>query len=239
MYKEKKREIEEVVGTLERNSTLFYIIKFSGMNLPMSVEENKLTEHEKKICEKSLLNQKRKSQENTHSENSKSANKNKKRSNKKDNSSFNSSSLFNKKTKKKKNKKEQNLEKENKYKYKYNKHNNNNNDSEIDNNSQRDNNDSIDNNERDNNSESNSKSEEPKTNKYERTGVLLEDTPIKILNVGYKNRYDKNLYCLVKWKQSGKVRILDSIVENKKIKQICPQLLIEFYESRIIFLDNI
>ena len=73
---------------------------------------------------------------------------------------------------------------------------------------------------------------------YERDGVLFQDTPMKIINVGYRNKENKTLYSLVRWKQSGSARILDSIVENTKIRKECPDLLIDYYESKIIFLED-
>ncbi len=78
-----------------------------------------------------------------------------------------------------------------------------------------------------------------KTQQYEREGVLLEDIPKRILNVGYKNRNDKTLYCLVEWRQREAIRILDSIIETKKIKATYPNLLIDFYESKLVFLDDL
>ena len=84
---------------------------------------------------------------------------------------------------------------------------------------------------------SENKNETIKTKFFEREGVLLEDTPVKIINVGYKNRNDKTLYSLVKWKQKENIKILDSIIENKKIRQIYPELLIDYYESKIVFLE--
>jgi len=74
------------------------------------------------------------------------------------------------------------------------------------------------------------------SSKFERDGTLLDDVPVKILNVGTKNRNDTNLFCLVRWKQTNKdIRISDSIIDIKKIKKACPELLIDFYESKIIF----
>ena len=78
------------------------------------------------------------------------------------------------------------------------------------------------------------------SSKFEREGILLDDIPLKILNVGTKNKNDKNLFCLVRWKQSNKdIRILDSIIDINKIKKACPGLLIDFYESKIIFSQDL
>ena len=73
---------------------------------------------------------------------------------------------------------------------------------------------------------------------YEREGTLLSDTPIKILNIGYKNRNEKKLYCLIKWKQENGIKILDSIVEYEKIKEGNPLMLLDYFETRIFFLDG-
>ena len=77
------------------------------------------------------------------------------------------------------------------------------------------------------------------SSKYEREGTFLNDSPLKILNVGTKNSYDKNLFCLVRWKQNKDIRILDSVIDIKKIKKACPELLIDFYESKLIFNQNL
>ena len=73
---------------------------------------------------------------------------------------------------------------------------------------------------------------------YEREGSLIQDVPLEILNVGLKNRNEKNLYSLVRWKQPANIKLLDSIVENNRIKKEYPNLLIDYYESKIIFLDE-
>ena len=74
---------------------------------------------------------------------------------------------------------------------------------------------------------------------YEREGKLLVDKPKKILNVGYKNRSEKKLYCLVEWEQNEEyIRIIDSIIECDRIKKEYPYLLLDFYESKLVFLDE-
>ena len=74
---------------------------------------------------------------------------------------------------------------------------------------------------------------------YEREGTLLVDKPKKILNVGYKNRSEKKLYCLVEWEQNEEyIRIIDSIIECDRIKKEYPYLLLDFYESKLVFLDE-
>ena len=72
-------------------------------------------------------------------------------------------------------------------------------------------------------------------NKF-REGTLLTDFPKKIVNVGYKNRSEKKLYCLVEWEQKKDIEILDSIVESEKMKEQYPKLLVDFYESKLCFL---
>ena len=73
-------------------------------------------------------------------------------------------------------------------------------------------------------------------NKQFREGVLLCDNPKKIVNVGLKNRSDKTLYCMVEWEQNPKIEILDSIVDYERVKENYPQLLLEFFESKLVFL---
>ena len=73
---------------------------------------------------------------------------------------------------------------------------------------------------------------------FEREGSLLQDIPISVINVGYKNRSEKKLYCLVKWRQKENIRILDSIVECEKMRKEYPLLLLDFYESKLVFLDG-
>ena len=229
MSKNKIRNIEEVTAKIELNDNLHYLIKFEGEKNHRLIEENKLTKLEKKICENILLNRKRKNSDDIGMKNSKSPKKYQKRNNKReDNESYNnssSSSFSNIKVKQKKIK-TQNKENNNIYSNK-NLSSGNDSDSISENKSKSE-----------NIIESESQSKKEKTKKYERQGVLLEDTPKEILNVGYKNKNDKTLYSLVRWKQSKNIQILDSIVENKKIRQIYPQLLIDFYESKIIFLED-
>ena len=77
-----------------------------------------------------------------------------------------------------------------------------------------------------------------KNKKLQREGYLSNDVPLKIINVGYKNRSERKLYCLVEWKQKENIKILDSIVECEKIREKYPYLLLDFYESKLIFLDG-
>ena len=77
-----------------------------------------------------------------------------------------------------------------------------------------------------------------RSNKLQREGYLSNDIPLKIINVGYKNRSERKLYCLVEWKQQENIRILDSVVECEKIREKYPYLLLDFYESKLIFLDG-
>lgn len=73
---------------------------------------------------------------------------------------------------------------------------------------------------------------------FEREGVLSIDIPSKIINVGYRNRSERKLYCIVEWEQKENIKILDSIVECEKIREKYPYLLLDFYESKLIFLDG-
>ena len=77
-----------------------------------------------------------------------------------------------------------------------------------------------------------------RSKKLQREGYLSNDIPLKIINVGYKNRSERKLYCLVEWKQQENIRILDSVVECEKIREKYPYLLLDFYESKLIFLDG-
>ena len=252
MSKNKENNIEEVLSKIVLNDDLHYLIKFKGEKKHKLVEKNRLTKSEIKLCENILLNKKRKISDDIFSEKSKSikkikkgnikrkddleksksSKKQKKTNNKKDDDeSYNNltiSSFSNIKTKSKKYKKEYNKENNNRYNNK--------------NSSSEDDSDNISENKRKNekisDSENKNESEMKQTKLFERQGILLEDTPKEILNVGYKNRNDKTLYSLVKWEQYKNIKILDSIVENKKIRQAFPQLLIDFYESRIMFLDE-
>ena len=234
MSKDKNNNIEEIITKITLNDKINYLIKYKDEKYHKLVEEDNLSTLEKKYCENYYLNKKRR--ENNLSEKTKSSkftNKIKKDKDDDDddddenNNNLSNSSYFSlsnkKETKKKKNnnkiKKEEN--KENKDK---NKNKNKDKDKEIFK-------------ERNKINKSENKYE-IKTKIFEREGILLEDKPMEIINVGYKNRNDKNLYSLVKWKQNDSIRILDSIIENTKIRKVCPELLIDFYESKILFLDD-
>ena len=220
------------------NDKIHYLIKYKDSSLAKLIEENELSKPEIDFCTNFLLRKRLKTEENLNKENSKSKSKNNKKkiNNKKDNKdedSLNNYSLFSmsdiKTAKKKESQKVKEKEKKKKeIKREKDKENHNENEYNFFSDSM-------------NAEKSESKSEKEKIIKnksYEREGILLEDIPEKIINVGHKNKNDKTLYCLVKWKQQKNIRILDSIVENKKIKQICPHLLIDFYESKIMFLDD-
>ena len=233
MSKGKNNNIEEIITKITLNDKINYLIKYKDEKYHKLVEEDNLSTLEKKYCENYYLNKKRR--ENNLSEKTKSSkftNKIKKDKDDDDDDDENNNNLSNssyyslsnkKETKKKKNnnkiKKEEN--KENKDK---NKNKNKDKDKEIFK-------------ERNKINKSENKYE-IKTKIFEREGILLEDKPMEIINVGYKNRNDKNLYSLVKWKQNDSIRILDSIIENTKIRKVCPELLIDFYESKILFLDD-
>ena len=74
---------------------------------------------------------------------------------------------------------------------------------------------------------------------YEEKGNLKKDVPEEIINVGKINKFDKELYCEIKWKK-GKdgIRKKNTIVKTNEIKELYPKMLIEFYESKIIFLKD-
>ena len=72
----------------------------------------------------------------------------------------------------------------------------------------------------------------------ERDGNISIDIPSKIINVGYNNFSEKKLCCWVQWEQQENIRILDSYVEYDRIRKKCPYLLLDFFESKIIFLDG-
>lgn len=72
----------------------------------------------------------------------------------------------------------------------------------------------------------------------ERDGRISIDIPSKIINVGYNNFSEKKLCCWVQWKQQENIRILDSYVEYDRVRKKCPYLLLDFFESKIIFLDG-
>ena len=80
------------------------------------------------------------------------------------------------------------------------------------------------------------KKEFKEDNKQFREGVLINDNPKKIVNVGVKNRNEKTLYCLVEWEQNPEIEILDSIVKYDKVKEKYPKLLLDFFESKLVFL---
>ena len=83
------------------------------------------------------------------------------------------------------------------------------------------------------------KKEFKEDNKQFREGVLINDNPKKIVNVGVKNRNEKTLYCMVEWEQNPEIEILDSIVKYDKVKEKYPKLLLDFFESKLVFLDDI
>ena len=239
MSKYKSKNIEEIITSIKINDKLNYLIKYEGVKLPILVEEDQLSKYEKKLYQ-ALLNKKRK---NSDSLSEKTSIKNEEEENDDDDDDDNndgddednhnlsitssSHSIPKKETKKKKNKNEiknvkrnkKEINKENKDRNKINEIFNGKNKMKY------------------YSEKSENKSEIKKTKYLERPGVLLEDEPLRILNVGYKNRNDQKLYSLVEWKQQPNIRILDSVIENKKIRQTCPELLIDYYESKIVFLE--
>ena len=232
------KNIEDVEAKITINDKIHYLIKYKDSTMAQLIEENELSESTKEICKNYLLKRKRKKSEengniNKDSSKSKSKNNKKKIINKKDNKdedSSNNFSLFSMSDLKIKKVKEKRKEKE-KIKQLIKKGNNKENHNENKINYFSDSNS-------DDKSESIGKKDLITKKEYEREGVLLTDSPEKIINVGHKNQNDKNLYSLVRWKQQKNIKILDSIVENKVIGKVYPQLLINFYESKLIFLDE-
>ena len=234
----KYNNIEDVLATITINDKIHYLIKYKDSTMAQLIEETEFSESRKEFCENYLLNRKReKSEENGNI--NKDSSKPKSKSNKKkiikkkdskDEDSSNNLSLFSMSDLKIKNVKEKRKEKE-KVKQLIKKGNNKENYNENKINYFSDSNSDY-------KSESKSKKDMITKKEYEREGVLLTDSPEKIINVGHKNQNDKKLYSLVRWKQQKNIKILDSIVENKAIRKHYPQLLINFYESRLMFLDD-
>ena len=251
MSKAKNQIIEEIIDKITLNDKINYIIKYRDENAPKLVEEEFLSTIEKKYCE-NYLNRKRRKNDNITAKIKPSKFTNKIKKDKDDNDDDNDDndddndddddeddnddhdddndddnddhdddnnlsnssyySISNKEETKKNNNKNKIKKEENKNKNK-----------EI-----------FKERNKINKSENKNKIKTP----FEREGILLEDKPVQIINVGYKNKNDKTLYSLVKWEQKDSIRILDSIIENKKIRTVCPQLLIDFYESKIILLED-
>ena len=71
---------------------------------------------------------------------------------------------------------------------------------------------------------------------YKEKGDLMKDKPKKIVNVGRFNKYDKELYCEIKWKK-GKdgVRKKNTIVKTSEMKELYPKMLFDYYESKLFF----
>ena len=232
MSKYKTNNIEEIITTIKINNKVNYLIKYEGGKIPILVEEDQLSKYEQQLYQ-ALLNKKRKNSD-SFSENTSKKNEEEEEDDNDENDDDNhnlsiTSSYHSIPKKEKKGKKKNEIKNEKKKKKENNKENKDRNKmSEILNGKNK-----I----KYYSEKSENKNETIKTKFFEREGVLLEDTPVKIINVGYKNRNDKTLYSLVKWKQKENIKILDSIIENKKIRQICPELLIDYYESKIVFLE--
>jgi len=241
MSKNKSKNIEDIITSIKINDKLNYLIKYKGIKTPIFVEEDQLSTYEKNLYQ-ALLNRKRKNSDSL-SENMNIKNEEEENDDDNDNNDDNDDnddednhnlsitssyhSIPKKETKKKKNKNEiKNVKRNKKENNKENKDRNKIN--EIFNGKNK---------MKYYSEKSENKNEIKKNKKFERPGVLLEDEPLRILNVGYKDINDKTLYSLVEWKQQPNIRILDSIIENKKIKQTCPELLIDYYESKIVFLE--
>jgi len=239
-----ENNIEKIEDKYILNNTVNYIVKYKNMKTFMSVTFDQLNKKEQKFIRKyeKLLNQKREKELNNYSKYDSIIPQIKEKKYKKDGKSI----LPQNKKKKYKNEKESIISQVKKMKYK--------NDEESEN-SQSLSHHKIENKfnkkYKDNNNKESKKIYQKQnsfdynfgnnndfsmSSKFERDGILLDDSPLKILNVGTKNMNDKNLFCLVRWKQTNKdIRILDSIIDIEKIKKAYPDLLIDFYESKIIF----
>ena len=82
--------------------------------------------------------------------------------------------------------------------------------------------------------------ENPKQNDFKsRKPDLLHDVPLRVVNVGKRNG-DRDLYCEVEWENGeNNEKMENTIVSTKHIKQFYPHLLIDYYESKIIFAQEI
>ena len=82
--------------------------------------------------------------------------------------------------------------------------------------------------------------ENPKQNDFKsRKPDLLHDVPLRVVNVGKRNG-DPDLYCEVEWENGeNNEKMENTIVSTKHIKQFYPHLLIDYYESKIIFAQEI
>ena len=68
---------------------------------------------------------------------------------------------------------------------------------------------------------------------------LGKDEPLEIINVGRINKYNKELYCEIKWKpRDNGIQKDNTIVKTKEVKELHPKMLVDFYESKIIFLRD-
>ena len=238
-----ENNIERIEDKYILNNTVNYIVKYKNRKICVSVTFDQLNKKEQKFIRKyeKLLNQKREKESNNCSKYDSIMPQIKEKKYKKDGKSI----LPQNKKKKNKNEEESIIPQAKKMKYK--------NDEESEN-SQSLSHHKIENKfnkkYKDNNHKESKKIYQKQnsfnynfgnnndfsmSSKFERDGTLL-DSPLKILNVGTKNMDDKNLFCLVRWKQTNKdIRILDSIIDIEKIKKAYPDLLIDFYESKIIF----
>ena len=71
-------------------------------------------------------------------------------------------------------------------------------------------------------------------------GELGVDEPLEIVNVGRMNRTDKTLYCEIKWKMSKNgIQKDNTIIKTSDFLLFYPKLLINYYESKIIFMQEL
>ena len=70
-------------------------------------------------------------------------------------------------------------------------------------------------------------------------GELGKDEPQEIVNVGRIKKSDKELYCEIKWKRGiNGIQKENSIFKTRRVKELYPKMLVDFYESKIVFLKE-
>ena len=85
-----------------------------------------------------------------------------------------------------------------------------------------------------------SKSSEETLEPENEKGEIGVDEPLKIVNVGKLSKNDKNLYCEIKWKASKNgIQKNNTIIKTSEFLVFYPKLLINYYESKIIFEQEI
>ena len=60
-------------------------------------------------------------------------------------------------------------------------------------------------------------------------GELGKDEPLEIINVGRINKYNKELYCEIKWKpRDNGIQKDNTILKTKEVKELHPKMLFDF-----------